>query len=92
MTTVPTPEDDPVPETTEPTLSVQLKMLDPEIEVRQIPMGIPLPPPADDVAGLEVRRRIGVGAEVPLIGSIRMERICRSIKLKVYTTTSTPRV
>jgi glycosyltransferase involved in cell wall biosynthesis len=43
---------------------------DPEIEVRQIPMGIPLPAPADEVAGLEFRRRIGVGAKTPLIGSM----------------------
>ncbi len=51
-TTVPTPEDDPVPETTEPTLSVQLKMLDPEIEAPSYAH------PGD--AGADLRARVDV--------------------------------
>lgn len=59
---------------------------DPEIEVRQIPMGIPLPPPADAAAGQDFRRRIGVGAQTPLIGSMgfqtpikRTEQVIRAL-------------
>jgi len=43
---------------------------DPEIEVRRIPMGIPLPPPADRALGLAFRQRLGLDAETPLIGSM----------------------
>lgn len=42
---------------------------DPELEVRAVPMGIPLPPPADRGAGLDFRRRRGIPLERPLLGS-----------------------
>jgi glycosyltransferase involved in cell wall biosynthesis len=43
---------------------------DAEIEVRQIPMGIPLPAEADPAAGLAFRQRLGIAAQTPLIGSM----------------------
>ena len=43
---------------------------DPEIEVRQIPMGIPLPAEADEAAGRAFRQRLGLDVETPLIGSM----------------------
>lgn len=42
---------------------------DPEIRVRAIPMGIPLPPPADPEAGRRIRERFGVPAAARLLGS-----------------------
>ena len=42
---------------------------DPELRVRQVPMGIPLPPPADRAAGWAVRRRFGVADDAPVAGS-----------------------
>lgn len=43
---------------------------DPEIEVRQIPMGIPLPAEAQREQGLEFRQRLGLESDTPLIGSM----------------------
>ncbi|HEX5761169.1 MAG TPA: glycosyltransferase, partial [Thermoanaerobaculia bacterium] len=43
---------------------------DPELRVRQVPMGIPLPPPADPAAGRAVRRRFGLPEDAPVVGSI----------------------
>jgi glycosyltransferase involved in cell wall biosynthesis len=42
---------------------------DPEIRVRPVPMGVPLPPPADPAAGAALRRRLGVSEEAVLLGS-----------------------
>lgn len=42
---------------------------DPELRVRRVPMAVPLPPPADDSAGRELRRRLGIPAEAAVIGS-----------------------
>jgi glycosyltransferase involved in cell wall biosynthesis len=43
---------------------------DPSLQVRQIPMGIPLPPEADRDRGLAFRRRLGIEVDSPLIGSM----------------------
>lgn len=42
---------------------------DPEIRVRAIHMGIPLPPPADSVAGRRMRERFGLPLDQPVLGS-----------------------
>jgi glycosyltransferase involved in cell wall biosynthesis len=42
---------------------------DPEIRVRVVPMGVPLPPPADRVRGLAFRRRLGIPDDAPVLGS-----------------------
>jgi glycosyltransferase involved in cell wall biosynthesis len=39
------------------------------VPVRAIPMGVPLPPAADEAAGRALRRRFGLPAEGPVIGS-----------------------
>jgi glycosyltransferase involved in cell wall biosynthesis len=41
----------------------------PEIRVRAIPMGIPLPPPADPAAGRRIRERFGLPLDQPVLGS-----------------------
>ncbi|HEX4952088.1 MAG TPA: glycosyltransferase family 4 protein [Thermoanaerobaculia bacterium] len=41
----------------------------PEVRVRAIPMGIPLPAAADPAAGLALRRRLSIPESVPLLGS-----------------------
>jgi len=43
---------------------------DPDIRVRQIPMGIPLPAEAEREQGLAFRQRLGIEPETPLIGSM----------------------
>jgi glycosyltransferase involved in cell wall biosynthesis len=42
---------------------------DPEIRVRAISMGIPLPPPADPEAGRRLRQRFGLPEDGPVLGS-----------------------
>jgi glycosyltransferase involved in cell wall biosynthesis len=42
---------------------------DPELRVRAVPMGVPLPPAASREAGLAVRRRYGLPDEAPVVGS-----------------------
>jgi glycosyltransferase involved in cell wall biosynthesis len=42
---------------------------DPEIRVRAIHMGIPLPPPADPAAGRAIRERFGLPLDQPVLGS-----------------------
>lgn len=42
---------------------------DPEIRVRAIPMGVPLPPAADAEAGRLLRRRFGLPEDRPVLGS-----------------------
>lgn len=42
---------------------------DPEIAVRVVPMGIPLPDPADPVATSRWRRKAGIPDDAPLVGS-----------------------
>lgn len=42
---------------------------DPEIRVRAIHMGIPLPPPADPAAGRRIRERFGLPLGKPVLGS-----------------------
>ncbi|HEV7518546.1 MAG TPA: glycosyltransferase family 4 protein, partial [Thermoanaerobaculia bacterium] len=41
----------------------------PEVPVRAIPMGVPLPPVADVVAGRELRQRLGLPLDAPVLGS-----------------------
>ncbi len=41
----------------------------PGLRVRAVPMGVPLPPPADREAGLAVRRRLGLPEDAPVMGS-----------------------
>lgn len=41
----------------------------PGLRVAAVPMGIPLPPPADRAVGLGFRQRHGIPPDVPLIGS-----------------------
>lgn len=41
----------------------------PDLEVRTIPMGIPLPPRVDPALGVEFRRRLGIPLRAPLLGS-----------------------
>jgi hypothetical protein len=43
---------------------------DPEVAVRLIPMGIPLPPEASSAAGRAFRERLGLTVDTPLIGSM----------------------
>ena len=42
---------------------------DPELAVRQVPMAMPMPARADRAAGLALRARFGIPAEVPVLGS-----------------------
>lgn len=42
---------------------------DPEVRVAVVPMGVPLPPPADPEAGRAFRRRFGVPEDAPVLGS-----------------------
>ena len=42
---------------------------DPELQVRKVPMGVPLPDRPDLQAGLEFRRRLGLEEGTPLLGS-----------------------
>jgi glycosyltransferase involved in cell wall biosynthesis len=42
---------------------------DPELRVRAIPMGVPLPPAADPEAGRLLRRRFGLPEDRPVLGS-----------------------
>ena len=42
---------------------------DPGLRVRAVPMGVPLPPPADREAGLAMRRRLGLPEDAPVLGS-----------------------
>jgi len=41
----------------------------PEARVRAIPMGVPLPPPADPAAGRALRLRLGLPEDAPVLGS-----------------------
>ena len=41
----------------------------PGLRVRAVPMGVPLPPPADPEAGLAMRRRLGLPEDAPVVGS-----------------------
>jgi glycosyltransferase involved in cell wall biosynthesis len=42
---------------------------DPELRVRAVPMGVPLPPAASREAGLALRRRFGLPEDAPVLGS-----------------------
>jgi glycosyltransferase involved in cell wall biosynthesis len=42
---------------------------DPELRVRAVPMGVPLPPAASREAGLAMRRRFGLPDDAPVLGS-----------------------
>jgi len=48
----------------------QIREEDPEIRVRAIPMGVPLPERVDEREGLEFRRRLGIPEEAPVLGSL----------------------
>lgn len=61
---------------------------DSEVRVRQVPMAIPLPPPADRHAGRSFRQGLGLPAEIPLIGSFgfqtpikRTDQVIRALAL-----------
>lgn len=47
----------------------ELREEDPDLRVRAVPMGIPLPPAADALAGREFRVRYGLPLDAPLLGS-----------------------
>ena len=49
--------------------AAELAEEDPELAVRAVPMGIPLPPAADAAAGRAFRERLGVPPGAPLLGS-----------------------
>lgn len=49
--------------------AAELAEEDPELAVRAVPMGIPLPPAADEAAGRAFRERLGVPPGAPLLGS-----------------------
>lgn len=58
----------------------------PGLRVAAVPMGIPLPPPADRAVGLAFRRRFGIPDDAPLIGSFgfqtpikRSDRVVRAL-------------
>ena len=42
---------------------------EPELRVRAVPMGVPLPPAASREAGLAMRRRFGLPEDAPVLGS-----------------------
>ncbi len=42
---------------------------DPEVRVRAVPMGVPLPPPADRAAGMALRQRYKIPEAATLLGS-----------------------
>jgi len=59
---------------------------DPEIAVRAVPMGVPLPPAADRGAGLALRKRYGLPEDKPVLGSFgfqtpikRTERVVEAL-------------
>ncbi len=41
----------------------------PDVRVRPVPMGVPLPPPVSAAAGRALRERLGIAADRPLLGS-----------------------
>jgi len=47
----------------------ELREEDPELRIRAVPMGIPLPPAADAEAGRRFRARYGLPLDAPLLGS-----------------------
>ncbi len=47
----------------------ELREEDPELRVRAVPMGIPLPPAADAAAGRRFRAELGLPLDAPLLGS-----------------------
>ncbi len=47
----------------------RLREAEPALAVRTVPMGIPLPPPAEQATGLALRARLGIPAEALLLGS-----------------------
>src|SRR5690606_7979774 len=49
--------------------AAELAEEDPELAVRAVPMGIPLPPAADEAAGRAFRERLGGPPGAPLLGS-----------------------
>jgi glycosyltransferase involved in cell wall biosynthesis len=49
--------------------AAELREEEPGWAVREIPMPVPLPPPADRAAGLELRRRLGIPDAAPVLGS-----------------------
>ncbi len=57
---------------------------DPEVRVRVVPMGVPLPAPADREAGRAFRRRFGVPEGAPVLGSFGfqtpMKRTSRAVE------------
>jgi glycosyltransferase involved in cell wall biosynthesis len=47
----------------------RIRREDPEVRVEVVPMGVPLPPPADREAGLAFRRRHGLPEDAVVLGS-----------------------
>ncbi|HEV8241897.1 MAG TPA: glycosyltransferase family 4 protein [Thermoanaerobaculia bacterium] len=47
----------------------ELHAEDPELRARQVPMAVPLPPPADAAAGAALRARLGIPEGAPVLGS-----------------------
>lgn len=63
-----------------------LREEDPELRVRAVPMGIPLPPPADaqGEAGRALRRRFGLPADAPVVGSFGFQTPIKRTELGVW--------
>ena len=56
---------------------------EPELRVRAVPMGVPLPPPADREAGLAMRRRLGLPAAAPVVGSFGFQTPIKRTELGI---------
>jgi glycosyltransferase involved in cell wall biosynthesis len=54
-----------------------------ELEIRVVPMGVPLPPRPDPAARLAFRERMGVGAETPLLGSFGFQTPIKRTRIAV---------
>ncbi len=61
---------------------------DPELAVRVVPMGIPLPPPADRERGLAFRRAHGIPAAAPLIGSFGFQTPIKRTEVAIRALTA----
>jgi glycosyltransferase involved in cell wall biosynthesis len=56
---------------------------DPQLRVRAVPMGVPLPAAADPGAGLAMRRRLGLPEDAPVLGSFGFQTPIKRTDLAV---------
>src|SRR4029079_10244958 len=47
----------------------ELRAEDPDLQVRAVPMAVPLPPRIDRAAGAALRQRLGIPEAAPVLGS-----------------------